>query len=365
MSVEVVTRETIEKNLPFILKWSKNPLTNGGAINPGWKQQTEIDRFLELVENTPSILNDARFIQMDGIEHDINYLRVKARLQSMKKLSGDNKGAPLQKEYTTATEEVVPEFSRSKLVAEPFSIFTYTSKTFLKANIEHDYFLTHMEEILAERAGYSAENIGMYGIKNENTTNTDGIHQIDGVFKQLQDIADNYETNVAIDRKAPMGYFHDIDASNNLAKQVKRMITQFTKQRGKRSKAKIYVSTELEGLLIEEADQRPTQRGDNLYFDEHGQLTLWGVQIIQSDFLDEPDNGYTEQILMADPDSIVFGFLNEIESENDYELSAKSYLSTVDVYFDVLILYNKDVLAAKIINIPSATVDDGESDSSP
>lgn len=365
MSVTIVDSKTIEDNLPFILKWSKNPIGNGGAINPGWKQQTEIDRFLELVESTPSILNDARFIQMDGIEHDVNYLRVKARLQSMKKLSGDNKGAPLQKDYTTAIEETVPEFSRSKLVAEPFSIFTYTSKLFLKANIEHDYFLTHIEAILAERAGYSAENIGMYGIKNENTTSTDGVHQIDGVFKQLQDIASNYETNVAIDRRAPMGYYNDIDASGDLAKQIKRMITQFTKQKGKRSKAKIYVSTELEGLLIEQADQRPTQRGDNLYFDDAGQLTLWGVPIVQADFLDEPDNGFDEQILMADPDSIVFGFLNEIESENEYELSAKAYLSTVDVYFDVLILYNKDVLAAKITNIPSAVADDEGDGSSP
>ncbi len=364
MSVKVVTRETIEKNLPFILKWSKNPRDNGGAINPGWKQQTEIDRFLELVENTPSILNDARFIQMESIEHDISYLRVKARLQSMKKLSGENKGAPLQKEYTTDLDETVPEFSRSKLEAEPFSIFTYTSKLFLKTNIEKESFLPHMEAILAERAGYSAENIGMYGIKNENTTSTDGVHQIDGVFKQLENIAETYETNVAKDRKAPMGYFKDIDATKQLVPQVKKMITQFSKQRGKRANAKIYVSTEFEGLLIEEADERPTEKGDNLYFD-NGQLKLWGVPISQADFLDEPDNGYGEQILMADPDSIVFGFVNEIESENDYELSAKAYLSTVDVYFDVLILYNKDVLAAKIINIPSAVVDDGEGDDTP
>ena len=221
-----------------------------------------------------------------------------------------------------------------------------------------------MEAILAERAGYSAENIGMYGIKNENTTSTDGVHQIDGVFKQLENIAETYETNVAKDRKAPMGYFNDIDATKPLVPQVKKMITQFSKQRGKRANAKIYVSTEFEGLLIEEADERPTERGDNLYFD-NGQLKLWGVPISQADFLDEPDNGYGEQILMADPDSIVFGFVNEIESENDYELSAKAYLSTVDVYFDVLILYNKDVLAAKIINIPSAVVDDGEGDNTP
>lgn len=354
MSQKLITRETIEKNLPFIMKWSKNPKTNTGAINPGWKQQTEIDRFLELVENTPSILNDARFLSMDSIEHDINYLRVKARLQSAKKLTGPNKGAPLQKDYTTDINETVPEFSRSKLEAEPFSIFTYTSKYFLEANIEKEAFLSHMEAILAERAGYSAENIGMYGIKDDSTNDSDGIHQIDGIFKQLEVIKASYATNVAIDRKAPMGYFNDIDASKNLVKQIKQMITQFTKQRGKRNKANIYVSTELEGLLIEEADQKPTERGDNLYFDDNGQLTLWGVPIRQADFLDQPDNGYGEQILMADPDSIVFGFLNEITSENEYELSAKAYLSTVDVYFDVLLLYNKDALAAKVKNIPSA-----------
>lgn len=352
MTVEVVTRETIEKNLPFIMKWSKNPRTDGGAINPGWKQQTEIDRFLELVENTPSILNDARFITMDSIQHDISYLRVKARLQSMKKLSGPNKGAPLQKDYTEDLDEVVPEFSRNSLNAEPFSIFTYTSKLFLKENIEKESFLPHIESILAERAGLSAENIGMYGIKNDNTTSQDGVHRLDGVFKQLQDIATLYENAKSTDRRAPMGYYSDIDCSKELVPQVKKMITQFSKQKGKRNRAKIYVSTEFEGLLIEEADERPTDAGDNLYFKDEA-LFLWGVPIVQADFLDEPDNGFGEQILMADPDSIVFGFLSEIESENDYELSAKAYLSTVDVYFDVLILYNKDVLAAKITNIPS------------
>ena len=37
----------------------------------------------------------------------------------------------------------------------------------------------------------------------------------------------------------------------------------------------------------------------------------------------------------------------------EYKIEYKSYLSTVDVYFDVLVLFNKDVLAAKVINMPS------------
>ncbi len=383
MSVQMITRDTIEKHMPFILKWSRSPRDTKGVINPAWKQQTEVDRLLDLIQDTPTLLNDARFIPMESIEHDVNYMRVKARLQSMKKLSGQDKGAPLQTDYTTAIEETVPEFTREKLEAEPFSIFTYTSKLFLLENIEKESFLPHIEAILAERAGFSAELIGLYGIKDEATTllrslfvlnllglygikdeattNPDGIHQINGIFKQLQDIKKNYPTNVKIDRKAPMGCYNDIDASKELVPQIKKLITQFTKQRGNRSKAKIYVSTEMEGLLMMEADKRQTERGDTLYFDDNGQLTLWGVPIVRADSLDVPENNIGEQVLMADPDSIVFGFLSEITSENEYKLEYKSYLSTVDVYFDVLLLYHKDALSAHVINIPSG--DDGDSPS--
>ena len=41
VGVTIVDAKTIEDNLPFILKWSKNPIGNGGAINPGWKQHRQ------------------------------------------------------------------------------------------------------------------------------------------------------------------------------------------------------------------------------------------------------------------------------------------------------------------------------------
>ena len=102
------------------------------------------------------------------------------------------------------------------------------------------------------------------------------------------------------------------------------------------------------GKLTEEADQRPTEKGDNLYF-EGGQLMLWGVPIVQADILDNPENGYDEHVLIANPDSLVFGFLSEFESENEYILQKKAYLSTLDAYFDVLLLLNNDALCAKVL----------------
>ena len=81
--------------------------------------------------------------------------------------------------------------------------------------------------------------------------------------------------------------------------------------------------------------------------------------------MDVPENGYGEQIMLCDPDSLVFGFLDEITSENSYEHPQKSYLSSVDIFFDVLILWNKDILVAEVKSEPlpthscSFTVTDG------
>ena len=66
----IITKEDIVNGKPFVLKWDSNPGSQG-AWNPGWKQQTEAENFLELVENRPSIMNDARFITMDSVEYDI------------------------------------------------------------------------------------------------------------------------------------------------------------------------------------------------------------------------------------------------------------------------------------------------------
>ena len=111
--------------------------------------------------------------------------------------------------------------------------------------------------------------------------------------------------------------------------------------------AKFYVSNLIYGLLTQEAGRRETGQGDAIFFNGTT-LTIWNTPIVVADFLDTPENDFGEQILLCNPDSLVFGFLDEIKSENSYEHEYKSYLSSVDVYFDVLILWNKDILVAKV-----------------
>jgi len=346
----LITAENIKNNEPFILKWANDVAKRDGVENPSWKNPTEADNFLVHLDRQTSIINDCRFIVMDSMQYDISYLRVQARLQYMGKRTGDNKGKQLTSDYTTDITETVPEFSKSSLVAVPFSCFTWTPKTFLLQNIEKANFLPQMEALLAERAGASAENIGMYGKKVANPTTQDGIEFLDGVFQQAKDINTTYEeiTDPVVKKQAPMGYYTDISTASAYIPQLQMMLTQFSIQKGNRSKAVFYVSNMMYGLLTAEAgNNRQTQQGDALFFNG-AELTLWNTPIRVAEFLDTPENDFGEQILLCNPESIVFGFLDQITSENSYEHPQKSYLSSVDVFFDVLILWNKDVLVAEV-----------------
>lgn len=354
----LVNKETIKNNESFILKWANDVEKQDGAYNPTWKNPTEADNFFVELDNQTSIINDARFIVMDSMEYDVNYLRVRTRLQYMGKISGANKGKQLTSDYRTDITETTPEFNKDSLVAVPFSAFTSTPKTFLLQNIEKEDFLNHMESLLAESAGFSAEVIGLYGIKKATGATQDGIDHLDGFFKQADDIHTAYEeasAQAGFDKQTPMGYYTDIVVDENklfeenigLISQMQAMLTQFSIQRGNRSKAVFYVSNLIYGLLTQEAGRRETQMGDALFFNGD-ELRLWNTPIRVAQVLDVPENNYGEQILLANPESLVFGFLDEITSENSYEHSEKSYLSSVDVFFDVLILWNRDILVAKV-----------------
>lgn len=348
--MNVVTKDTIRRNESFILKWANDVEKQDGDYNPSWKNPSQADSFLVHLDNQTSIINECRFIVMDSVQYDVNYLRVRARLQYMGKISGANKGKQLTKDYTEDIEETVPEFSKDSLFAVPFSAFTYTPKTFLLQNIEKADFLPKMEALLAESAGYSAEIIGMYGIKKASGATQDGIDHMDGIFQQATEIKAKYDEakeQEGFDKQSPMGYYEDIDATAAIIPQMLNMLTQFSIQKGNRSRAKFYVSNLVYGLLTQEASKRETAFADALLF-EGQELRLWNTPITVADFLDNPENDFGEQILLANPESIVFGFLDEMTSENDYILQEKSYLSTIDVYFDTLILWNKDVLVAKV-----------------
>lgn len=344
-----ITAKDIDANKPVIVKWAK-PLTNNGVVTEGVMagQATE---FLTRLEEQSELLRELRFIEMEGETQDIQYLRVRADLQNMNKLSGADAGAQINS--LSEVTETTPTILKDTLVAQPFTAYTYIPKTFLKTNIEKEGFISKYESLLIPSVSFSAEQIAIFG-KNTQADSL-GIHALDGILKQLDDVNTEYETGKATNPKLPMGKYSDIevDGVKDIIPQIDAMLEQFTFQRGKRKEANIYVSSKLEAKLIAEASKRETDGGDRLFFNDVGNLVLRGREVIQLDALDNPVNSYSDVILIMNPDSVGYGPVMDMESESAYVIERKAYLTSVDVMFDVAIIFAEDVLYAGVDYTPS------------
>lgn len=362
-----ITKEDIDANKPLIVKWAKT-LHNSGVATEGILsgQATE---FIARMEDESELLSELRFIEGDGETQDIQALRVKANLMNMMKLSGTS-GAGTQIDKLSDVTETTPTILKQTLVAQPFTAYTYIPKTFLKTNIEHEGFIAKYESLLVPSVSFSAEQIAIFGKNTQ--ADAKGIHALDGILDQLDDVATASVDTTTHELKdgyalGRYGYYDDTTSGHTPAwasitagtgydviPQIDAMLQAFTSQGGKRKEAKIYVSSRMEAVLIAEASKRETDGGDRLFFNDVGNLVFRGREVVQLDALDNPVNSYGDCILIANPNSIAYYPVMNIESESAYIIEKKSYLTSVDVMFDVGIIFAEDVLYASVDYTPKA-----------
>ena len=332
------------KDKLIIVKWDK-PLTNNGEVTDG-VLHGQAQEFIPRIEQESRFLGRCRYVEMDGEQQDIQGLRVRPKLKNMDKITGSAAGAQLD-DITTLTE-VAPEILKTTLTAQAFTAYTKIPKTFMLTNIEKENFISKYESLLAPGCAFSAEQIAIFG-KNT-TVDEEGIHALDGILTQLDAVKTAYEAAKANNPKHPMGKFTTIHAGEGykILPQIDAMLDQFTYQRGKRRLADIYVSSKMESKLIGELGQRETERGDKLIFDDEGNATYRGRKIIQLDALDDPENSYSDELIIGNLDSVAYGPVLEADSESQYYTHMKSFLTSVDWMFDVGIIFPEDILYADV-----------------
>ncbi|MBO6274802.1 MAG: hypothetical protein J6M91_04570 [Methanobrevibacter sp.] len=339
----MITQADIKANKPVIVKWDK-PLTSSGVVTDG-VLAGQAQEFITRIEEESELLGQLRYIEMEGETQDIQALRVRAELQNMNKITG-TVGAQVA-DITTLTE-TTPGILKNTLEAQPFTAYCKIPKTFLKTNIEKENFIAKYESLLVPSCAFSAEQIAIFGKKT--LADAKGIHALKGILAQLDDVKTAYTAGKATDPKLPMGEYSAINAGEGyeILPQIDAMLTQFTFQRGKRKNANIYVSSKLESAMIAEASKRETEGGDRLFFNDNGNMVFRGREVIQLDALDNPVNSYADVVIIANPDSIGYGPIMEAESEAEYKIELKSYLTSVDWMFDVAIIFPEDVLYADV-----------------
>lgn len=361
----MITTNDIDANQPVIVKWDK-PLTNNGAVTEG-VIAGQAQEFITRIEEESELLGLLRYVEMDGETQDIQALRVRANLMNMNKITGASAGAQVD-DITTLTE-TTPGILKNTLVAQPFTAYTKIPKTFLKTNVEKDGFIAKYESILAPSCAFSAEQIAVFG--KATLADAKGIHALNGILAQLDAVAGDYldsTTHQPKDVKAPQGrygvHWDSTDsevaytdimayAAGGILPQIDAMLQQYTTQRGKRKLASIFVSSKLESMMIAEASKRETEGGDKLFFNDNGNMVFRGREVIQLDALDNPENGYSDVVIIMNPDSVAYGPVMEAESEADYKIEMKSYLTSVDWMYDVAVIFAEDVLYAAVDYTPS------------
>ena len=333
----------MKANKPVIVKWDK-PLTSSGVVTDG-VLAGQAQEFITRIEEESELLGQLRYIEMEGETQDIQALRVRAELQNMNKITG-TVGAQVA-DITTLTE-TTPGILKNTLEAQPFTAYCKIPKTFLKTNIEKENFIAKYESLLVPSCAFSAEQIAIFGKKT--LADAKGIHALKGILAQLDDVKTAWTSGHGTDPKIPMGEYTAINAGvgYEILPQIDAMLTQFTYQRGKRKNANIYVSSKLESAMIAEASKRETEGGDRLFFNDNGNMVFRGREVIQLDALDNPVNSYADVVIIANPDSIGYGPIMEAESEAEYKIELKSYLTSVDWMFDVAIIFPEDVLYADV-----------------
>lgn len=346
----MITKQDIDANRPVIVKWDKALLNTNGQVTEG-VLAGQAEEFITRIEEESELLSELRYLEMDGETLDIQGLRVRAKLKNMNKLSGSSKGAQI--DDITLLDETTPDILKTTLKAQPFTAYTTIPKTFLKTNIEKEGFIGKYESLLIPSCAFSAEQIAVFGKIPSTSQTAEGTEALNGILAQLDDVKTNYTTASTTDPKVPMGKFTDINATTPVLTQIDEMLNQYTKQRGKRKLAKIFVSSRMESLMIAEASKRETDGGDRLLFNDVGNMMFRGREVVQLDVLDNPVNDYGDVVLIANPDSIAYGPVMEAESESQYDIKMKSYITSVDFMFDVAVIYAEDVLYAKVDYSPS------------
>lgn len=346
----MITKQDIDANKPVIVKWDKALLNTNGQVTEG-VLAGQAEEFITRIEEESELLSELRYLEMDGETLDIQGLRVRAKLKNMNKLTGSSKGAQI--DDITLLDETTPDILKTTLKAQPFTAYTTIPKTFLKTNIEKEGFIGKYESLLIPSCAFSAEQIAVFGKIPSASQTAEGYQALDGILAQLDDVKTNYTTASSTDPKVPMGKFTDIKANTPVLPQIDEMLNQYTKQRGKRKLAKIFVSSRMESLMIAEASKRETDGGDRLLFNDVGNMMFRGREVVQLDVLDNPVNDYGDVVLIANPDSIAYAPVMEAESESQYDIKMKSYITSVDFMFDVAVIYAEDVLYATVDYSPS------------
>lgn len=293
-------------------------LSTGGLMNP-----TQASAFIRMVQDAPTILNDARVIEMDHDTQKIEKIgfgqRILRAAQEGVGLTKEQKAVPSTSTVNLSTKEVIAEVN-----------ITYDT---LENNIEKEGLQNTIMQILAERAAVDIEEL----IVNGDTTSSDSyLAQLDGI------------------RKQSVSHIVDLNGEEltraSFKKGIKAVPPKYLRIP---QEFRFYTSPGIEVEWKDRVADRQTNLGDAAV--QGGLSSAFGIPVkgisnMQPYTIGEADASTdVSDIILTHPKNIILGFSRNIRIEVDKDIRRRMFVIVLTAKLDSK--FEEEDAVAKILKV--------------
>lgn len=293
--------------------------SNGGILNP-----EQANTFIDMVQEQPTILNQARVVRMNAPTRKINRLGFGSRI-----MKAAPQGTPPFAEDDGTNDRYLAAADRSKVTTAQIELVTkevmaeiHLPYEVLEDNIEGQSFEDHVMRLIAERA---AEDFEEWMLTADTGSGDAYLALNDGLLKSATShVSDNSSAGITPDvfeaalLAMPQKYLRNLARLRNFLP-----VAQTIKYRANVAK-------------------RATGYGDSA-LSESGQLTAFGVPVEAAPLMPAATGLFTF------PENILFGIQRSITIETDKDIRSREIIIVLTARIDCL--WDDEDAVVKMINI--------------
>lgn len=156
-------------------------LININSLGDSVLQPVKFEKFIQSLQEKSKILPEARFIEMDAQQVDIDRVGFTGRI-----LRSGEKRTGLDKEHRelTPAEYAEPEFKTNKLIAQELQAVAGIRDKALRRNIEKGGFEETLLSMFGEAAGRDFEEFALFADTKIPYADDDVLHWTDGWLRK-------------------------------------------------------------------------------------------------------------------------------------------------------------------------------------
>lgn len=320
-----MTNEELAARTDFAIS---NLTSTSGLLNP-----EQANRFIDIVQEQPTILNQVRTIRMNAPTRKIDRMGFASRIMRVAPQGTPPHAADdgTNDRYLAAADRSAPTTSQIELNTTEYMAEVHLPYEVLEDNLERGNFEDHVMRQIGEKVAEDLEELALGG----DTGSGDAyLASKDGYLKRMT-------TNV----------YDNISAGINPDLFENGMLTMPQKYLRNLANLRHWCSVANTIKYRGEVAKRATGYGDSM-LTQNGELYAYGVRVEAANMLGAPSgvtNGISNSGFFTYPKNLLWGIQRQIQIETDRDIRSRQHIIVVTCRIDFQI--DDEAACVKYINI--------------